>query len=105
MTSSLTGAEVNVADADLENDVIPASYGPFRNANRLSMAMWYAEATGSEALFIGAHSDDFSGCPDCRPALLDAFYNAINLVTNPETESEVRHRHGPHSSPSNVQPH
>jgi len=61
--SSLTDEEMEVADADMESDEIPTSYVPFRNANLLSMATSYAEATESEALFIGAHSEDFSGIP------------------------------------------
>jgi len=63
----------DVADADMESDEIPTSYVPFRNANLLSMATSYAEATDSEALFIGAHSEDFSGYPDCRPAFSTPF--------------------------------
>jgi len=64
---------LDVADADMESDEIPTSYVPFRNANLLSMATSYAEATDSEALFIGAHSEDFSGYPDCRPAFSTPF--------------------------------
>jgi len=51
---------LDVADADMESDEIPTSYVPFRNANLLSMATSYAEATDSEALFIGAHSRKIS---------------------------------------------
>ena len=50
-----------MADADLESDEIPTSYVRFRNANLLSMATSSAEATDSEALFIGAHSEDSPG--------------------------------------------
>ena len=59
--SSLTDEEMDVADADLESDEIPTSYVPFRNANLLSMAVSYAEASDCSAVFIGAHSEDFSG--------------------------------------------
>lgn len=69
---------------------ISTSYVPFRNANLLSMETSYAEATDSEALFIGAHSEDFSGCPDCRPAFFDAFQNVIDVGTKPETEIELK---------------
>jgi len=54
------------------------------------MATSYAEATDSEALFIGAHSEDFSGYPDCRPAFFDAFQNVIDVGTKPETEIELK---------------
>ena len=84
--SSLTDEDMDIADADLESDEIPTSYGPFRNSNLLSMATSYAEATGSSALFIGAHSEDFSGYPDCRPAFFDAFQEVIDVGTKPETE-------------------
>ncbi|MFB6177420.1 MAG: 7-cyano-7-deazaguanine synthase, partial [Halobaculum sp.] len=66
--SSLTDDDRAVADADLDSAEIPDSYVPFRNANLLSMAVSYAEASGCSAVFIGAHSEDFSGYPDCRPA-------------------------------------
>jgi len=75
--SSLTDEEMEVADADMESDEIPTSYVPFRNANLLSMATSYAEATESEALFIGAHSEDFSGYPDCRPAFSMRFRTSL----------------------------
>jgi len=88
--SSLTDEEMDVADADLESDEIPTSYVPFRNANLLSVATSYAEATDSDALFIGAHSEDFSGYPDCRPEFFDAFQNVIDVGTKPETEIKLK---------------
>jgi 7-cyano-7-deazaguanine synthase len=84
--SSLTDEELEVAEADLESDEIPTSYVPFRNANLLSMAVSYAEANDCEAVFIGAHSEDFSGYPDCRPAFFDAFQAVIDAGTKPDTE-------------------
>lgn len=88
--SSLTDEEMDVADADLESDEIPTSYVPFRNSNLLSMATSYAEATESESVFIGAHSEDFSGYPDCRPAFFDAFQKVIDVGTKPETAIELQ---------------
>jgi 7-cyano-7-deazaguanine synthase len=83
--SSLTDEAVDVEDADLDDDGIPSSYVPFRNANLLSMATSFAEAHGASALFIGAHSEDFSGYPDCRPAFFEAFQEVIDVGTKPET--------------------
>lgn len=88
--SSLTDEEMDVVDADLENDEIPTSYVPFRNANLLSMAVSYAEANDCSAVFIGAHSEDFSGYPDCRPAFFEAFQQVIDVGTKPETEIELK---------------
>jgi 7-cyano-7-deazaguanine synthase len=87
--SSLTDDEMAVEDADLDSDEIPASYVPFRNANLLSMAVSYAEANDCSAVFIGAHSEDFSGYPDCRPAFFEAFQQVIDVGTKPETEIDL----------------
>lgn len=88
-SSSLTDEAMAVPDANLENDDIPTSYVPFRNANLLSMAVSYAEANDCAAVFIGAHSEDFSGYPDCRPAFFEAFQQVMNIGTKPSTEIEL----------------
>jgi 7-cyano-7-deazaguanine synthase len=87
--SSLTDDSMDVADADTDSDEIPTSYVPFRNANLLSMAVSYAEANDCGAVFIGAHSEDFSGYPDCRPAFFDAFQGVIDAGTKPETDIDL----------------
>lgn len=87
--SSLTDEEMAVADADLESEEIPTSYVPFRNANLLAMAVSYAEANDCEAVFIGAHSEDFSGYPDCRPEFFEAFETVVDVGTKPETEISI----------------
>ena len=87
--SSLTDDDVDVAEADLESDEIPSSYVPFRNANLLSMAVSYAEATDCDAVFVGAHSEDFSGYPDCRPAFFEAFERIVDVGTKPETDISI----------------
>ncbi len=87
--STLTDDEMDVEDADLESDEVPGSYVPFRNANLLSMATSYAEANECNAVFIGAHSEDFSGYPDCRPAFFDAFQQAVDVGTKAETEISI----------------
>ncbi|MGQ3412129.1 7-cyano-7-deazaguanine synthase QueC [Natrinema sp. LN54] len=87
--SSLTDDEMAVADADMESDEIPTSYVPFRNANLLAMAVSYAEANDCEAVFIGAHSEDFSGYPDCRPEFFEAFENVVDVGTKPDTEISI----------------
>jgi 7-cyano-7-deazaguanine synthase len=49
------------------------------------MATSYAEARDASAIFIGAHSEDFSGYPDCRPVFFRAFQQVIDVGTKPET--------------------
>ncbi|WP_136716951.1 7-cyano-7-deazaguanine synthase QueC [Halorientalis salina] len=87
--SSLTDDDMAVADADVDSDEIPSSYVPFRNANLLSMAVSYAEANDCSAVFIGAHSEDFSGYPDCRPDFFEAFQQVIDVGTKPDTEIDL----------------
>jgi 7-cyano-7-deazaguanine synthase len=106
--SSLTDDEMDVADADLDTveqdstsssseqssredgEEVPTSYVPFRNANLLAMAVSYAEANDCDAVFIGAHSEDFSGYPDCRPEFFEAFQQVVDVGTKAETEIEIR---------------
>lgn len=87
--SSLTDDEIEVSEAELDSDEVPSSYVPFRNANLLSMAVSYAEANGCSAVFIGAHSEDFSGYPDCRPKFFDAFQSVIDVGTKDDTEIQL----------------
>ncbi|WP_435318097.1 7-cyano-7-deazaguanine synthase QueC [Haloarchaeobius sp. TZWSO28] len=87
--SSLTDDDIEVEDADPDSDEIPSSYVPFRNANLLSMAVSYAEANDCEAVFIGAHSEDFAGYPDCRPAFFEAFEKLVDVGTKPETKISI----------------
>lgn len=84
--SSLTDEEMDVPDSEMDSSTIPTTYVPFRNANLLAMAVSYAEASGCDAIFIGAHSEDFSGYPDCRPAFFEAFQRVIDVGTKPDTD-------------------
>jgi len=53
------------------------------------MAVSYAEANDCSAVFIGAHSEDFSGYPDCRPEFFETFQQVIDAGTKPETDIEL----------------
>lgn len=52
---------------------IPVTYVPGRNIIFLSFAISFAGTLKAKAVFIGAHSQDYSGYPDCRPEFLAAF--------------------------------
>ena len=67
---------------------IPSTYVPGRNIIFLSFALSYAEAIGAEAIFIGAHAQDYSGYPDCRPE----FYRAFSRVIATGTKAGVEKR-------------
>ena len=84
--SSLTDDAIDVEDADVDAEEIPSSYVPFRNANLLSMAVSYAEANDCGAVFVGAHSEDYAGYPDCRPEFFEAFETMVDVGTKPETD-------------------
>lgn len=56
---------------------IPVTYVPGRNIIFLSFALSYAEAIKAQAIFIGAHIQDYSGYPDCRPQFYQAFRKVI----------------------------
>jgi len=52
---------------------IPFTYVPARNIIFLSFALSFAETIKAKAIFIGAHAQDYSGYPDCRPEFFQAF--------------------------------
>jgi 7-cyano-7-deazaguanine synthase len=62
---------------------------PFSNGNILAIAAAWAEIIGAEALYIGAVEADSSGYPDCRRSFFDAFEEAVNLGTKPETNLKI----------------
>lgn len=65
---------------------IPSTYVPARNTVFLSLALAYAEVTGSTAIVIGANALDYSGYPDCRPEYLAAFERMAGLATKAGVE-------------------
>lgn len=67
---------------------IPPTYVPARNIIFLSFALSFAESAGAKAIFIGAHAQDYSGYPDCRPE----FYKAFNKVIAVGTKAGVEKR-------------
>ncbi len=87
--SALTDEGTAVGDADLDSEEVPDTYVPFRNANLLSMAVSYAEANDCDAVFVGAHSEDFSGYPDCRPEFFEAFQRVADVGTRDDTDISV----------------
>jgi len=52
---------------------VPATYVPARNIIFLSFALSLAEVIKAQAIFIGAHAQDYSGYPDCRGEFFKAF--------------------------------
>lgn len=60
---------------------IPATYVPARNIIFLSFALSFAETIQAGAIFIGAHAQDYSGYPDCRPEFFKSFIKMAKTGT------------------------
>jgi 7-cyano-7-deazaguanine synthase len=88
--SSLTDDNIAVSEADLNAQVIPTSYVPFRNAHLLAIAVSWAEVLQAQSIYIGAVAEDSSGYPDCRPEFYRAFERVIDIGTRPDTIIEIR---------------
>ncbi len=63
--SSLTDTSIPVEEYAGEEESVPSTYVPFRNANLLAIATSLAEARRAEAIFIGVQTADYPGYPDC----------------------------------------
>ena len=79
--SALTDKDINVPESNTNDNKIPITYVPARNMIFLSFAASYAEAIGSQDIFIGVSEMDYSGYVDCRQEFIDAMENAINKGT------------------------
>ena len=73
----------------IKSSGIPSTYVPARNTVFLSIAASYAEAIGADNIFIGAHSEDSSGYPDCRKKYLEAMDRVIKIGTKRGLEKNL----------------
>lgn len=87
--SALTDYNIAVPENSLSTNEIPDSYVPFRNANFLSIATSFAEATGANSIYIGANQLDSSGYPDCREEFFNVFNELISKGTKPSTSIKI----------------
>ncbi len=83
--SSLLDPKKKIGSRLTPSGTIPGTYVPGRNIVFLSIALSFAEATGAAAIFIGAHCEDYSGYPDCRPG----FFRAFGKVSDEGTKAGV----------------
>ncbi len=67
---------------------IPSTYVPARNTIFLSFALSYADASGAQAIVIGANAIDYSGYPDCRPRYMKAVQKVALLGTKMGTQGK-----------------
>ena len=77
--SALTNKNIGIpCNRNLKSKKIPVTYVSGRNIIFLSYAYSLAESVGANKIFIGAHVEDYSGYPDCRPQFLGAFEEGAN---------------------------
>jgi 7-cyano-7-deazaguanine synthase len=69
---------------------IPSTYVPARNTVFLSIAASFAEGVRADRIFIGAHSEDSSGYPDCRKEYLKAFDRVVKIGTRRGLEGKLK---------------
>jgi 7-cyano-7-deazaguanine synthase len=91
--SALTAA-IDVPKGGVGTD-IPVTYVPARNLVFLSLALAWAEAAGSNDIFIGVNALDYSGYPDCRPEFIDGFQSLARVATKIGTEGGNVRIHAP----------
>ena len=91
--SALTDTRIAVPETLGEG--IPVTYVPARNTLMLSLALGWAEVTGSRDIFIGVNAVDYSGYPDCRPEFIQAFERLANLATKAGVEGAGFRIHTP----------
>ncbi|MDD5477631.1 MAG: 7-cyano-7-deazaguanine synthase QueC [Candidatus Omnitrophica bacterium] len=77
--SALLDRKIKVPDKITKG--IPPTYVPARNIIFLSFALSFAETIKAKAIFIGAHAQDYSGYPDCRPEFFKAFAQMAKVGT------------------------
>jgi 7-cyano-7-deazaguanine synthase len=77
--SALLDQKIKVPEKIAEG--IPATYVPGRNIIFLSFAVSFAQTIKAQAIFIGAHAQDYSGYPDCRPEFFKVFTKMAKLGT------------------------
>jgi 7-cyano-7-deazaguanine synthase len=87
--SLLTDRTKEISKANLNNQGIPNTYVPFRNANILSIAVSWAEVIGAGKIYIGAVEEDSSGYPDCREVFYKAFNDVIRVGTKPDSNITI----------------
>ncbi len=75
--SSLTSRLKKIPEKFSKN--IPSTYVAGRNIIFLSYAVSFAASLKAKAIFIGAHTQDYPGYPDCRINFLRSFSRAANL--------------------------
>ncbi len=88
VNSALThNGDVNEKHED--NDGLPASFVPNRNAFFITLAHAFAQKINAGVLVTGTCETDSSGYPDCRRVFIDSINTALNLGSDVNMEIET----------------
>jgi 7-cyano-7-deazaguanine synthase len=68
-------------DDQIRSGGIPSTYVPARNIILLSIAAYWAEVVGAEAIFTGFNVIDYSGYPDCSKEFVAQFERTLKVGT------------------------
>jgi len=68
-------------DDQIRSGEIPSTYVPARNLILLSIASYWAEVVGAEAIFTGFNVIDYSGYPDCSKEFAEQFERTLAIGT------------------------
>src|SRR5688500_11980905 len=90
-----TDADGHAVGQAAAKDAIPVTYVPARNTIMLSVALGWAEVLGASDIFCGVNAVDYSGYPDCRPEIIEAFEALANLATKAGVEGAGIRVHAP----------
>jgi len=77
--SCLTDAKIDIPPR--KSTGVGVTYVPARNTVLIGIAASVAESVGARYVYIGVHSDDYEGYPDCRPEYIGAMKAALFLGT------------------------
>jgi 7-cyano-7-deazaguanine synthase len=78
INSALT-SNGDVSKQHEDNDKLPASFVPNRNALFLTLSHAYAQKTKADHIITGTCQTDYSGYPDCRREFIDKLENSLNI--------------------------
>jgi 7-cyano-7-deazaguanine synthase len=85
--SSLMRKSKKLPQPSMHKKGVVDTYICARNIIFLSYATSLAESIHATKIFIGAHTQDYSGYPDCRPDFIRAMERAVNLgIAHPGIE-------------------
>ncbi|PCI29252.1 MAG: 7-cyano-7-deazaguanine synthase QueC [SAR324 cluster bacterium] len=83
----ISGGDVNAPHVD--NEALPASYVPNRNALFILVAHAFSQKIKADTLIGGMCQTDYSGYPDCREDFINTLKQALNMGSEQNIKVET----------------